>query len=246
MLSSTSPSSSPPREKRRYAPLKPSPLNPNTYYFDSARHGGSAGRTKPTRRSKLHQPHPARFPQRYAVLLSESPTQRLLRQKALAAWRHHHVSSMPASAASVGRSQRGAHSSVPPAGTYKSSNGPAQERPPHGGARAAEICPDERKDDDDGGEGGVGLLTVNAAGQREGILCISCPDLEREGGEGERVTGAIRKRGRYPGRAVDASGIAVRRVFAVVAVFIGLGLVHGLVTAFGGAAVGGRPPAAGD
>jgi hypothetical protein len=89
----------------------------------------------------------------------------------------------------------------------------------------------------------IGLLTVDATGRREDILGVSYPDPEWEEG-GERVIGPVRKRGRYPGLAGGGSGIAVRRVFVVVAVFIGLGLVHGLVAAFGGA--GGRPRAAGD
>ncbi|KAK4240367.1 hypothetical protein C8A03DRAFT_31502 [Achaetomium macrosporum] len=233
----------PPREKGRYAPLTPTPLNPNTYYFDSAHPGGSQRPTiHPPKRRKPLQHHPARPPQRYASLLSESPTQRLLRQKVLGAWRHHHVSSLSASAF----------------------NGPGREKQPRGGddddgGVSVPIRPvGERSDDDvdDGGERGIGLLRVDTTGRREDVwgcerqgceFGVSGSDPEREGeGERGRVIGPVWKRWRYPGGgAAEVGGTALRRVLLVVAVFIVLGLVHGLVTAFAGGAVGVRPLAAG-
>lgn len=86
-----SPSLSP--EKRLYAPLTPSPLNPNTYhhYHQHAPNNQSKNQTttqirysSSNRRSrskpKLH------LPKNYP-LHSASPTEQLLRQKAAAAWR---------------------------------------------------------------------------------------------------------------------------------------------------------------
>ncbi|KAL2138057.1 hypothetical protein VTI28DRAFT_7571 [Corynascus sepedonium] len=81
-------------DQRRYTPLTPSPLNPNTYLnIDQGRqdrhHPAYPKRT--TRRSpKLghhNHNHSSKIAQKYAALAQESPTQRLLRQKAAAAWR---------------------------------------------------------------------------------------------------------------------------------------------------------------
>lgn len=113
---------------------------------------------------------------------------------------------------------------------------------------------DERGDvyeDGDRGENDIGLLGVDTFGRREDIpgceqqgcgLNATCLDLERDGEEGEGLIEPVRKRRRYLGGSVaDVGGIDVRRVLLVVAVFIGLGLVHGLVTAFAGGVVGVRP-----
>jgi hypothetical protein len=58
------------------------------------------------------------------------------------------------------------------------------------------------------------------------------------------VGGSVRGKRRH-GKGGGAV-IMARRVLVVVALFLGLGLVHGLVSAFasggGGGAVGGRPP----
>ncbi|KAL2169792.1 hypothetical protein VTG60DRAFT_5610 [Thermothelomyces hinnuleus] len=80
------------RDQRRYAPLSPSPLNPNNTYLNSNRdHQGQQRPQWPNRTSR--QPlkvvlynNSSRIAQRYAALANESPTQRLLRQKAAAAW----------------------------------------------------------------------------------------------------------------------------------------------------------------
>ncbi|KAK4245151.1 hypothetical protein C7999DRAFT_34491 [Corynascus novoguineensis] len=83
-----------PPDQRRYAPLTPSPLNPNTYLnIDQGQQDQHhpAYPKKTTRRSpKLghhNHNHSSRLAQKYAALAQESPTQRLLRQKAAAAWR---------------------------------------------------------------------------------------------------------------------------------------------------------------
>lgn len=113
-----------PLDRRRYIPLTPSPLNPNTYFdidldIDEAQqqneqppqHQYSRRESnRSSRRTKSHtnanpsssrnaKSNPQTLAQRYAALASESPTQRLLRQKAAAAWRsetlrhhyHHHL-----------------------------------------------------------------------------------------------------------------------------------------------------------
>ncbi|KAK4099333.1 hypothetical protein N658DRAFT_508777 [Parathielavia hyrcaniae] len=119
----TSPRPIPPQpENRRYAPLTPSPLNPNTpstYLRTIQQHrrrprttttaaavaapllppsnSNSNIKTRPTLPNPSHSPA-NRTQQRYAQLLAhESPTRRLLRQKAAAAWQrsevlrlHHH------------------------------------------------------------------------------------------------------------------------------------------------------------
>lgn len=45
------------------------------------------------------------------------------------------------------------------------------------------------------------------------------------------------------GVGVGKGGVGVRRVMVVVALFLGMGLVHGLVSAFGSAGDGRPPPA---
>ncbi|KAL2137255.1 hypothetical protein VTI74DRAFT_6466 [Chaetomium olivicolor] len=90
-----------PHEKHQYAPLKPSPLNPNTYLDNIHPHSPHQGSrpltsssTKPNLHPQPHGQHP-RLPRIPANLNQASPTERLLRQKAAAAWRsetlRHHV-----------------------------------------------------------------------------------------------------------------------------------------------------------
>ncbi|KAK4142349.1 uncharacterized protein C8A04DRAFT_13270, partial [Dichotomopilus funicola] len=101
-----------PLDRRRYIPLTPSPLNPNTFLdieldIDDAQeqneqpqrqHHSRRESNISSRRTKSHpganpssnrnaKSNPQTLAQRYAALASESPTQRLLRQKAAAAWR---------------------------------------------------------------------------------------------------------------------------------------------------------------
>ncbi|KAL2148569.1 hypothetical protein VTH82DRAFT_2123 [Thermothelomyces myriococcoides] len=77
-------------DQRRYAPLTPSPLNPNTHLDRSRDHRGQQRPQRPNRtpRPSLKDVHnnPSRIAQRYAALASDSPAQRLLRQKAAMAW----------------------------------------------------------------------------------------------------------------------------------------------------------------
>ncbi|KAK4040760.1 hypothetical protein C8A01DRAFT_15417, partial [Parachaetomium inaequale] len=90
------PSPPPPGERRRYAPLTPSPLNPNTYLANinnkirpQQEHPASTT-TKANNKTQKPDPttqNPSTLPQKYAALAHASPTQRLLRQKAAAAWR---------------------------------------------------------------------------------------------------------------------------------------------------------------
>lgn len=87
--SSSSPSSPPrgPPEKRRYAPLTPSPLNPNLYVDHPRRQLKTTAPSSRNKRPTRPKSAPSKLQQKYAALAHESPTQRLLRQKAAAAWR---------------------------------------------------------------------------------------------------------------------------------------------------------------
>ncbi|AEO60560.1 hypothetical protein MYCTH_2316158, partial [Thermothelomyces thermophilus ATCC 42464] len=79
------------QDQRRYRPLTPSPLNPNTYLNGDRDHQGQQRPQWPNGTSRrplkvVRCNTSSRIAQRYAALANESPTQRLLRQKAAAAW----------------------------------------------------------------------------------------------------------------------------------------------------------------
>lgn len=94
-------------DRRRYAPLTPSPLNPNTY-LDVTKIRQQQQRHQSTLRAKPPNANPSSLPQQYAALANASPTERLVRQKAAAAWRcetlRHYVLLKPQSGSGHARS----------------------------------------------------------------------------------------------------------------------------------------------
>ena len=79
------PAQLPPPDRRRYAPLTPSPLNPNTYL--NVTKIRQQQQQQSTLGAKPPNGNPSSLPQQYAALAHANPTERLVRQKAAAAWR---------------------------------------------------------------------------------------------------------------------------------------------------------------
>ncbi|KAK4158290.1 hypothetical protein C8A00DRAFT_28797 [Chaetomidium leptoderma] len=89
-----------PSNRRRHAPLTPSPLNPNNTTSTTTTHLNSTKtrRHQPSKTSNTPNPSSSSNPslaQKYALLVHASPTERLLRQKAALAWRSETLRQQP-------------------------------------------------------------------------------------------------------------------------------------------------------
>ncbi|KAH6632758.1 hypothetical protein F5144DRAFT_651256 [Chaetomium tenue] len=316
----------PPPDRRRYAPLVPSPLNPNTY-LNAIKVRQQQQQRQSTLRAKPPNANPSSLPQQYAALAHASPNERLVRQKAAAAWRcetlrhyvllkphpgaehfrssnHHHLIDFAANppptptSSNPGHSNHGHNNHEHNNSRHNSdSNGPktktppspptsptAQPRPQPSPTRVwlpaptpytdhtpntfdedissdigLGITPEPEgyhdHDNDSNNEGSFPLtspllsptlLLLGGSGSGSGsgsggmVLPLHGGPLVKKRAGRRRVGGG----GSGGGGGVGKGGVGVRRVMVVVALFLGMGLVHGLVSAFGSAGGGGRPPPA--
>ncbi|KAK4125463.1 hypothetical protein N657DRAFT_678581 [Parathielavia appendiculata] len=318
-------------ENRRYTPLTPSPLNPNTpsiHLRTTQRHhrprttaaavppppsNTTNNRIRPTLLKPSSSPA-NRTQQRYARLLAhDSPTQRLLRQKAATAWRrsevlrlqereqHHHYHhcdrsfpdfrylpeqhQQPHLDAARGAAAGGAiadcsHQPLNRKGDSGTSSGdvdngrweadltitnPLADTDAEYGGPGGDETGTEAGDEEVGGRDSALLMMDN----RKGSGSKFGPAMLDWQGTGERGRGDTAWAGAGCGfdsfeegrlearldpvqlredrawRAQGSGGGTLRRMLVVVVVVVGLGLAHGLVSAFGswagGGVAGGRP-----